>query len=981
MTKLLRPGELRIVLILLVFIIITGVFFQNPLLASSSPLDTGGLGIKVLDAAQPLPFDETVATFASDCVTPKTDFILGETVCGKVSNPQLGTPPQRRFEFANPGNYVVQIGPDVTADPQTSSFTLPSTQTSILGGSILVDNRGAWRFASVDSSAEGRAVAYFTVHDPIADLAITKTDGSATAVPGTSVIYTITASNNGPNAAMGSTVADVFLGAITSANWTCIGLAGGTCSASGSGNINETVNLPSGGSVTFTVTATVSPNSTGSLSNTAIVTAPVGVVDPNPINNSGTDTDTLTPQADLVITKSDGVTTVYQGGSTVYTIVASNNGPSSVIGATVTDTFAASITSATWTCAGQGGATCTPAGSGNINQVVTLPVGSSVIYTATASIVAGATGTLVNTATVTAPLGVTDPTPGNNSATDTDILGVNISGNIQQYIPGGPNTNLSGVTVTATGPGGSFTAMTNASGNYALNGLQSGGTYMIAPTLFGKAFDPITRTYHNLATNLTGVNFIAYTNPGGIPRTVNIVNSNVVPGQIVAVPIVMNSLGNEKSVAFSLIYDINPFASNPTASCGSSAPGCTVTFNNSTSGKIGVTVTAAGVFNAGPREVAKVNFQSLPTNLSNTPVTFGNSPTNMVILDSANNPLQFVSMGGFVVFAQGLEGDLADRKMGDGLLLANDVTIERQFVVGLSIPDPLFNEFQRADTSPGVSKGDGQLDATDVIQERRYVVGLDAPTSAGGPGSPSQPILGPVAPPDENNSETAAGGRTLHVTSTNAAPGTKATIFIDLGTLGDEVATSFTLNFDQTKLRNPVVELGSGLSADAVLTVNSKNEGEGKLGILVDSTNVLAVGRILSVTFDVSPSSGGGSSPVTFSSSLAKRGTSDANGNHLATSYENGAVNIARPAAAGFTILGRVLTPDGRGIRNARVTVADQSGRARTVTTNSFGYYSFDGVASGATYTIGVSSRQYRFASRVVTVTDNLSDVDFVAKE
>ena len=35
---------------------------------------------------------------------------------------------------------------------------------------------------------------------------------------------------------------------------------------------------------------------------------------------------------------------------------------------------------------------------------------------------ASATGTLSNTATVTPPAGWTDPTPGNNSATDTDTL-------------------------------------------------------------------------------------------------------------------------------------------------------------------------------------------------------------------------------------------------------------------------------------------------------------------------------------------------------------------------------------------------------------------------------------------------------------------------------------------------------------------------------------------------------------------------------
>src|SRR5213078_2115739 len=45
-----------------------------------------------------------------------------------------------------------------------------------------------------------------------------------------------------------------------------------------------------------------------------------------------------------------------------------------------------------------------------------------VTYTLTATLSAAATGTLVNTATVAVPSGATDPTPGNNSATDTDTL-------------------------------------------------------------------------------------------------------------------------------------------------------------------------------------------------------------------------------------------------------------------------------------------------------------------------------------------------------------------------------------------------------------------------------------------------------------------------------------------------------------------------------------------------------------------------------
>ena len=103
--------------------------------------------------------------------------------------------------------------------------------------------------------------------------------------------------------------------------------------------------------------------------------------------------------ADLSITKTDGVTTAVAGGSITYTITASNAGPDSVVGATVADTFPAALT-ATWTCVGAGGGTCTAAGAGNINDTVNLPAGGSVTYTASASLSASATGTLVNTATV-----------------------------------------------------------------------------------------------------------------------------------------------------------------------------------------------------------------------------------------------------------------------------------------------------------------------------------------------------------------------------------------------------------------------------------------------------------------------------------------------------------------------------------------------------------------------------------------------------
>ena len=132
------------------------------------------------------------------------------------------------------------------------------------------------------------------------DLAITKTDGQTTAAPGQPITYTIVATNNGPAPATGATVTDTVPAALRGAAWTCVGANGGTCTASGGPNINDVVNLPVGGSVTYTLTGTVGPNPSN-LRNTATVAVPAGMLDSNPANNSATDDDTLICVSQMVV--------------------------------------------------------------------------------------------------------------------------------------------------------------------------------------------------------------------------------------------------------------------------------------------------------------------------------------------------------------------------------------------------------------------------------------------------------------------------------------------------------------------------------------------------------------------------------------------------------------------------------------------------------------------------------------------------------
>src|SRR5207249_2274013 len=224
--------------------------------------------------------------------------------------------------------------------------------------------------------------------------------------------------------------------------------------------------------------------------NTATVTAPAGPTDTNPGNNSATDSDTSTAVAllaDLSITKTDGVTSVNAAGAPIYTVVVSNAGPSSANGAVFTDPAVANLNATGATCgSASGGAACPTVpnttvalmqGAGIV--IPTLPSGGSVTFTVNATVASGATGTIANTANIAAPAGVTDPNPGNNSATDTDTvvvianLALAKTDGSTTYTPGGTATYS--ITATNSGP-------SNAINVTVTDNLPSGLTLTAAPT-------------------------------------------------------------------------------------------------------------------------------------------------------------------------------------------------------------------------------------------------------------------------------------------------------------------------------------------------------------------------------------------------------------------------------------------------------------------------------------------------------------------
>jgi uncharacterized repeat protein (TIGR01451 family) len=235
-----------------------------------------------------------------------------------------------------------------------------------------------------------------------ADLAITKTVDNATPNVGDNVTFTITVSNNGPDAATGVVVTDMLPAGLT---YVSSVPSQGTYTA-GTG-VWETLSIANAGTATLEITATVTEAILPGATNTATITES-DQYDPTPGNN--TDSQDVTPQqADLAITKTVDNATPNVGDNVTFTITVSNNGPDAATGVVVTDMLPAGLTYVS-SVPSQGTYT---AGTGVWETLSIANAGTATLEitaTVTEAILPGAT----NTATITES-DQYDPTPGNNT--------------------------------------------------------------------------------------------------------------------------------------------------------------------------------------------------------------------------------------------------------------------------------------------------------------------------------------------------------------------------------------------------------------------------------------------------------------------------------------------------------------------------------------------------------------------------------------
>ena len=368
----------------------------DPVVAGTNLTYTLGLSNDGSAAASMVTVTDTVpmgSTFVSASVTAGSGWL--------ISAPSVG------------GTGDVVFSKALVAGAEAANFEIVVAVGAGVANGTIITNTATAAIPGGDSDpANDTAMATTTVAAQ-ADLALTKSDSPDPVNAGEDLTYALTVTNAGPSNSTGGSITTVLPSGVAFSS-----------SVSGCTEGGGTVTCPvaaiaPGGNQMLSFMVTVDPGQTIVLSKFATVTG--NETDPVPANNtSPVVTTTVVSEADLAVTKTNGVASAVPGETVTYTIVASNNGPSDDPAATLTDIFPADLT-CTYTSVAAGGASGnTAAGSGDLVETLSLPVGSSVTYTANCTIDPSATGTLSNTATIASS--VTDPTSGNNSSdSDTEL--------------------------------------------------------------------------------------------------------------------------------------------------------------------------------------------------------------------------------------------------------------------------------------------------------------------------------------------------------------------------------------------------------------------------------------------------------------------------------------------------------------------------------------------------------------------------------
>ncbi|GEM_PF-1041910 len=268
----------------------------------------GNYYVKVGSAASNVMYKIDIPSRTATAITLDKTFLAGDFAFNPIDGLLYGvqTTPAAgagKLLSINPATGAVNvIGSSNSPNNFTAMFGSSTGETfgiGISGGfyqfNLITGERVLIANSPAGSAADGAHCVNSTIKFNT-DLYVTKTDNKTYYIPGATTTYTVVVGNNGPFGSMGAKVSDPVPTGIPAANvsYTATVSGGATTTVTGTqtGAINDVVDLPVGGKVTYTVTVTVPLDYTGDLINTVTVTPPSNTTDSDMSNNSVTDIDT-----------------------------------------------------------------------------------------------------------------------------------------------------------------------------------------------------------------------------------------------------------------------------------------------------------------------------------------------------------------------------------------------------------------------------------------------------------------------------------------------------------------------------------------------------------------------------------------------------------------------------------------------------------------------------------------------------------------
>lgn len=327
----------------------------------------------------------------TDAVPPGTSFLAGSLTVDGV--PNAGNP-----------TAGVNVGTVAAGAQKIVAFKVVVNSIPASPAIAVYSNSANWSYqfvSCVGQPTSNGSVATNPVQTNIARMTVAKTvTPTGTVTPGSTLTYTISLADDGTAASAGSTLQDAipanttYVLASTLLNGFAIADVAGSMpyvSATAVNSVGQAAGvLAVGQTATVKFSVVVGTDASGTVTNTA--TGDVDGVGAAPASLA-TANSPVQLIANLGLTKTNGTDTVVAGSSTVYTIVASNAGPSAANGATVKDPVAPGLNCTAVTCTPLGGAACPAVVSVSTFQgagltIPTFPRNSNVTFLLTCQVTA-----------------------------------------------------------------------------------------------------------------------------------------------------------------------------------------------------------------------------------------------------------------------------------------------------------------------------------------------------------------------------------------------------------------------------------------------------------------------------------------------------------------------------------------------------------------------------------------------------------------